>query len=43
VTVAVPKLAEGYGCMVGRTGVEQEASNLSRIMRVAGATPEAAA
>ena len=41
-TVAVPKLAEGDGCMVGCTGVEQEASNLFGIMHMAGATPEAA-
>jgi hypothetical protein len=43
VTVAVPELAEGRGCMVGRTGVEQEASDIFGIMHVAGATPEAAA
>jgi hypothetical protein len=37
------KLAEGYGSMIGRTGVDKEASNFFRIMRMAGATPEAAA
>jgi hypothetical protein len=29
VTVAVPKLVEGYGCTVGRAGVDREASNVS--------------